>query len=207
MGGLLSRVNQRPGTKGPFVPGGGFTRDKRLPIYFLPPSPFPLTLGFSSAPGAAAVPCSPHRASRAPPPPSTSPPRAPPREPNVPERRRPHAAAQSPDQPTGDPPEHSRRRNALAAIPCSPSTRRYRPSQPTPRLPKGRARSPESPRHLPPRPRRACSPESAERRRGCRCERPGTRLHRFRSFQGVPARFQGLFYKTSFKFYFKSSEL
>ena len=40
---------------------------------------------------------------------------------------RPHAAAQSPDQPTGDPPEHRRRRNALAgaAIPCSPSTRRY----------------------------------------------------------------------------------
>ena len=61
---------------------------------------------------------------------------------------RPHAAAQSPDQPTGDPPEHRRRRNALATIPCSPSTRRYRPSQPTPRLPKGRARSPESPRHL-----------------------------------------------------------
>ena len=63
---------------------------------------------------------------------------------------RPHAAAQSPDQSTGDPPEHRRRRNALAgaAIPCSPSTRRYRPSQPTPRLPKGRARSPESPRHL-----------------------------------------------------------
>ena len=28
-GGLLSRVNPRPGTKGPFVPGRGFTRDKR----------------------------------------------------------------------------------------------------------------------------------------------------------------------------------
>ena len=28
-GGLLSRVNPPPGTKGPFVPGGGFTRDKR----------------------------------------------------------------------------------------------------------------------------------------------------------------------------------
>ena len=26
---LLSRVKPRPGTKGPFVPGGGFTRDKR----------------------------------------------------------------------------------------------------------------------------------------------------------------------------------
>ena len=37
-----------PGQKGgPFVPGGGFTRDKRPPpIYFLPPSPFPQTLGF-----------------------------------------------------------------------------------------------------------------------------------------------------------------
>ena len=28
-GGLLSRVKPPPGTKGPFVPGGGFTRDKR----------------------------------------------------------------------------------------------------------------------------------------------------------------------------------
>ena len=28
-GGLLSRVNPRPRTKGPFVPGRGFTRDKR----------------------------------------------------------------------------------------------------------------------------------------------------------------------------------
>ena len=28
-GGLLSRVKPQPGTKGPFVPGGGFTRDKR----------------------------------------------------------------------------------------------------------------------------------------------------------------------------------
>ena len=27
-GGLLSRVNPPPGTKAPFVPGGGFTRDK-----------------------------------------------------------------------------------------------------------------------------------------------------------------------------------
>ena len=32
-GGLLSRVKPRPGTKGPFVPGGGFTRDKRPPSY------------------------------------------------------------------------------------------------------------------------------------------------------------------------------
>ena len=109
-------------------------------------------------------------------------------------------AAQSPDQPTGDPPEHRRRRNALAAIPCSPSTRRYRPSQPTPRLPKGRARSPESPRHLPPRLRRACSPESGERRRGCRCERPGTRLHRFRSFQGSWQDSRGLFIKLPLSF-------
>ena len=31
-GGLLSRVNPPPGTKGDFVPGGGFTRDKRPPI-------------------------------------------------------------------------------------------------------------------------------------------------------------------------------
>ena len=31
-GGLLSRVEPRPGTKGPFVPGGGFTRDKRPPL-------------------------------------------------------------------------------------------------------------------------------------------------------------------------------
>ena len=29
MGGLLSRVKPPPGTKGAFVPGGGFTRDKR----------------------------------------------------------------------------------------------------------------------------------------------------------------------------------
>ena len=28
-GGLLSRVKPPPGTKGAFVPGGGFTRDKR----------------------------------------------------------------------------------------------------------------------------------------------------------------------------------
>ena len=28
-GGLLSRVKPPPGTKGPFVPGRGFTRDKR----------------------------------------------------------------------------------------------------------------------------------------------------------------------------------
>ena len=28
-GGLLSRVNPRPGTKGPFVPGRGFTRGKK----------------------------------------------------------------------------------------------------------------------------------------------------------------------------------
>ena len=32
-GGLLSRVKPPPGTKGPFVPGGGFTRDKRPPPY------------------------------------------------------------------------------------------------------------------------------------------------------------------------------
>ena len=29
---LLSRVEPRPGTKGPFVPGGGCTRDKRPPF-------------------------------------------------------------------------------------------------------------------------------------------------------------------------------
>ena len=28
-GAFLSRVKPPPGTKGPFVPGGGFTRDKR----------------------------------------------------------------------------------------------------------------------------------------------------------------------------------
>ena len=183
--------------KTPFVPGESTTRDKRgfCPGWWLHPGQkaphitsffaLPLTLGFSSI-------CAWCR-----------------RRPLLPPPREPStaaaidvAAAQSPDQPTGDPPERRRRRNALAgaAIPCSPSTRRYRPSQPTPRLPKGRARSPESPRHLPPRPRRACSPESAERRRGCRCERPGTRLHRFRSFQGVPARFQGLFIKLPLSF-------
>ena len=32
-GGLLSRVKPPPGTKGPFVPGGGFTRDKRPPPF------------------------------------------------------------------------------------------------------------------------------------------------------------------------------
>ena len=31
-GGLLSRVKPPPGTKGPFVPGRGFTRDKRPPL-------------------------------------------------------------------------------------------------------------------------------------------------------------------------------
>ena len=31
-GDLLSRVEPRPGTKEPFVPGGGFTRDKRPPL-------------------------------------------------------------------------------------------------------------------------------------------------------------------------------
>src|SRR6185436_5179343 len=47
---LLSRVKPRPGTKGPFVPGRGFTRDKSPPHIF--PSSFALllTLGFSSAP-------------------------------------------------------------------------------------------------------------------------------------------------------------
>ena len=119
-GPLLSWVVDPPGTKGepragnfpgppktPFVPGGGFTRDKRPPIYFVTPSPFPLTLGFSSAPGAAAITCSDPPTARAQrpraPPPSTSPPRAPPREPNVPERRRPHAAAQSPAASSGSP--------------------------------------------------------------------------------------------------------
>ena len=131
--------------KTPFVPGESTTRDKRgfCPGWWLHPGQkaphitsslaLPLTLGFSSI-------CAWCR-----------------RRPLLPPPREPStaaaidvAAAQSPDQPTGDPPEHRRRRNALAgaAIPCSPSTRRYRPSQPTPRLPKGRARSPESPRHL-----------------------------------------------------------
>ena len=32
MGGLLSRVKPPPGTRGPFVPGRGFTRDKRPPF-------------------------------------------------------------------------------------------------------------------------------------------------------------------------------
>ena len=128
--------------KTPFVPGESTTRDKRgfCPGWWLHPGQkaphitssfaLPLTLGFSSI-------CAWCR-----------------RRPLLPPPREPStaaidvAAAQSPDQPTGDPPEHRRRRNALATIPCSPSTRRYRPSQPTPRLPKGRARSPESPRHL-----------------------------------------------------------
>ena len=30
---LLSRVEPQPGTKGPFVPGGAFTRDKKPPFY------------------------------------------------------------------------------------------------------------------------------------------------------------------------------
>ena len=35
-GGLLSRVKPRPGTKGPFVPGRGSTRDKRGPFSLIP---------------------------------------------------------------------------------------------------------------------------------------------------------------------------
>ena len=44
MGRGLGIFPARP--KAPFVPGGGFTRDKRPPpyIFFLPPSPFPQTL-------------------------------------------------------------------------------------------------------------------------------------------------------------------
>ena len=136
MGRGLGIFPARPKT--PFVPGEATTRDKRTfcpgswlhPGQKAPPHIFPssfallLTLGFSSAP--VLLP--------------------PPREPST--AAIDVAAVQSPDQPTGDPPECRRRRNALAAIPCSPSTCRYRPSQPTPRLPKGRARSPESPRHL-----------------------------------------------------------
>ena len=92
-GPLLSRVVDPPGTKGgpragnfpgppknPFCPGSWLhPGQKAPPIYFLPPSPFPLTLGFSSAPGAAAVPCSPHRASPTSPSAAdlTPPPRAP----------------------------------------------------------------------------------------------------------------------------------
>ena len=129
----MSRVKPPPGTKGPFVPGRGFIRDKRPPPYIsflLRPSPNTWFLICARpAPPTARAEHRRHRRRRRPEP-------------------RPHAAAQSPDQPTGDPPEHRRCRNALATIPCSPSTRRYRPSQPTPRLPKGRAQSPESPQHL-----------------------------------------------------------
>ena len=105
----MSRVNPPPGTKAPFVLGGGLTRDKRPP-HITSSFALPLTLGFSSI-------CAWCR-----------------RRPLLPPPREPStaaaidvAAAQSPDQPTGDPPEHRRRRNALAgaAIPCSPSTRRY----------------------------------------------------------------------------------
>ena len=107
-GGLLSRVKPPPGTKGPFVPGGGFTRDKRPPPYIsflLRPSPNTWFLICARpAPPTARAEHRRHRRRRRPEP-------------------RPHAAAQS----------HRRRRNALATIPCSPSTRRYRPSQPTPR--------------------------------------------------------------------------
>jgi len=47
----LSRVKPPPGTKGPFVPGRGFTRDKRPPPHIFPSSfALLLTLGFSSAP-------------------------------------------------------------------------------------------------------------------------------------------------------------
>ena len=70
-GGLLSRVEPRPGTKGPFVPGGGFTRDKRPPHIFpsslLRPSPKHLFLLV---------------------PPPSVPLLPPPRELNVPEHRR-----------------------------------------------------------------------------------------------------------------------
>ena len=44
---FLSRVQPPPGTKGPFVPGGGFTRDKRSPSYIcLRLVPLLPTLGF-----------------------------------------------------------------------------------------------------------------------------------------------------------------
>ena len=39
MGGLLSRVEPRSGTKGPFIPGGGFTQDKRPLLSRVKPPP------------------------------------------------------------------------------------------------------------------------------------------------------------------------
>ena len=113
-GGLLSRVKPPPGTKGPFVPGGGFTRDKRPPHIFPSSFALPLTLGFSSAPGAAA--------------PSGLLP--PPREPST--AAIDVAAAQSPDltlpprAPT-NPPE-TRRNTAAAVTPSPPSPARRRPA-------------------------------------------------------------------------------
>ena len=115
MGGLLSRVKPPPGTKGPFVPGRGFTRDKSPPHIF--PSSFALllTLGFSSAP--VLLP--------------------PPREPST--AAIDVAAAQSPDL---TPPP---RATAAAVTPSPPSPARRRPAatgHPSPRrVPKGRARS------------------------------------------------------------------
>src|SRR6185437_1102523 len=131
---LLSRVKPRPGTKGPFVPGRGFTRDKRPPHIFPSSFAFLLTLGFSSAPVLLPPPREPSTAAidvaaaqrfrlrRRPAPPTARAEHRRHRRRRRPDPR-PHAAAQS----------HRRRRNALATIPCSPSTRRYRPSQPTPR--------------------------------------------------------------------------
>ena len=115
-GGLLSRVNPPPGTKAPFVPGGGLTRDKRPP-HITSSFALPLTLGFSSI-------CAWCR-----------------RRPLLPPPREPStaaaidvAAAQSPDltppprAPT-NPPET--RRNTAAAVtpsPAPPSPARRRPA-------------------------------------------------------------------------------
>ena len=59
----MSWVKPPPGTKGPFVPGGGFTRDKRPPPY-ISPIPLPSSSTWSvldlRLARAAAVPCA-HR--------------------------------------------------------------------------------------------------------------------------------------------------
>ena len=138
-GGLLSRVKPPPGTKGPFVPGGGFTRDKRPPHIFpsslLRPSPKHLFLLV---------------------PPPSVPLLPPPRELNVPEHRR--RRRRRPEPLRAPPPLTSA---IPAPAPCHlgfaapASTPRARPRLRRPRRPPLHAAAP------PPSPLRATAPPAA----------------------------------------------